>query len=57
MEVSELDKIPGVGKARKTALLKSFKSISKIKSATANELAETEGISEKLAQSIFSYFH
>ena len=57
MEVSELDKIPGVGKARKTALLKSFKSISKIKSATASELAETEGISEKLAQSIFSYFH
>ena len=57
MEVSELDQIEGIGKARKTALLKAFKSVSEIKEATVKELAETDGISEKLAQSIFSYFH
>ena len=49
---SELDKIEGIGEAKKKALLKKFKSVKKIKEATIEELCEVEGISLSLAQKI-----
>ena len=42
---SVLDKITGIGEKRKTALLKVFKSVPRIKKATLEELAEVVGIS------------
>ena len=47
---SELDRIKGIGKLRKTALLKKFKSVSRIRKATIEELAEIVG--ESVAKTI-----
>ena len=53
---SILDNIPGIGEIRKTALLKAFKSVSRIKKASLEELAEIVGpsiaknIQEKLKE-------
>ena len=53
---SALDKIPGIGEKRKTALLKAFKSVSRIKKASLEELTEIVGpsiaknIQEKLKE-------
>ena len=47
---SELDHIKGIGKIRKTALLKKFKSVSRIRKATIEELAEIVG--ESVAKTI-----
>ena len=47
---SVLDNIPGIGEKRKTALLKAFKSVSRIKKASLEELAEIVGSS--IAQNI-----
>ena len=53
---SALDNIPGIGEKRKTALLKAFKSVSRIKKASLEELAEIVGpsiaknIQEKLKE-------
>ena len=54
---SVLDEIEGIGEARKTALLKHFKSVGKIKEASPEELSQVEGISVKTAQTVYSYFH
>ncbi len=43
---SELDKIKGIGEATKTALLRRFKSLKRIKSATLEELTEVVGKSK-----------
>ena len=42
---SALDNITGIGEKRKTALLKAFKSVSRIKKATLEEVAEVIGMS------------
>jgi excinuclease ABC subunit C len=41
---SSLDDIPGIGPARRKALMKHFRSIEDIRNATADEIAETPGI-------------
>ncbi|HQG47344.1 MAG TPA: helix-hairpin-helix domain-containing protein, partial [bacterium] len=55
--VSELEAIPGVGKARRDALLKAFKSVKKIKEAGAPELRTVAGIPAKLAETIWTFYH
>ena len=49
---SELDKIKGIGEAKKKALLKYFGSVEKVKEATVEELMKVKGISEELAKKI-----
>jgi excinuclease ABC subunit C len=49
---SQLDEVPGVGPARRTALLKQFGSVKRIKEASAEEIAEVKGIPRKLAETI-----
>jgi len=49
---SILDDIPGVGSARKKALLKHFGSLKKIKEATIEEIAGVPGISNTIAEVI-----
>lgn len=49
---SALDEIPGVGPARKKALLKFFGSVDAIRQASAEEIASVPGISPTLAKEI-----
>lgn len=53
---SELEKIAGVGKQRRIALMEHFSTIDKIMSADAEEIAGIPGISLKLAKTIKDYF-
>ena len=52
---SELTKIEGVGEKRKVELLRHFRSVPAILSATREELMEVDGISEKIADAIVRY--
>ena len=54
---SRLDAIPGIGPARKKALMRHFKSIDDIIAASREELAAVPGIPEKQAHEIWDYFH
>jgi len=56
MEMSELDSIPGVSGVRKRALLKKFGSVGRVAKATVDQLAEVEGVGEKVAGAIAAYF-
>ena len=50
---SSLEDIPGVGPARRKALLKYFGSLKKIGSATLDELKQMPGLPESLAETIY----
>lgn len=52
MTRSALDEVPGLGAARRKALLARFGSVKRIRAASAQELAETPGIGPALAQRI-----
>ena len=52
---SALDQVPGVGPARKTALLKHFKSLKAIRTATAEQLGEVIG--PAAGRNVYEYFH
>ncbi|NLY72233.1 MAG: excinuclease ABC subunit UvrC [Tissierellia bacterium] len=56
LEASVLTEIPGIGEKRKKELLKHFKSLEKIKKASIEELAQADGISERLAEDIYKFF-
>lgn len=49
---SELDEIEGIGEAKKNALLKKFGSVTKIKEASIEEIADISGITVELAQKV-----
>ncbi|MCR4791615.1 MAG: excinuclease ABC subunit UvrC [Lachnospiraceae bacterium] len=53
---SLLDDIPGIGPARKKALMKRFQTIYDISNATKEELSALPEIPEDVAESIISYF-
>jgi excinuclease ABC subunit C len=50
---SSLEDIPGVGPARRKALLKHFGSLKRIRAATLDDLQQMSGISGELAETIF----
>lgn len=52
MTASALDGIPGLGAARRTALLKRFRTVSAVRAASVEELQEVDGIGPALAASI-----
>ena len=54
---SALDAIPGVGSKRKKALLSHFGSVKAIEQASADDLARVDGVSKKVAESIYNYLH
>lgn len=54
---SSLDDIPGIGPARRKALMKSFKSIEDIKNASVERLMEVPEIPENVANQIYDFFH
>lgn len=54
---TSLTKINGIGDSKAKALLKHFKTVTKIKEADVKELAEVPSISEKNAQEIYNFYH
>jgi excinuclease ABC subunit C len=52
-----LDEVPGVGAARKRALLAHFGSAKAVSRADLADLRAVEGISETMAQGIYDFFH
>ena len=54
---SVLDDIPGVGPARRKALMRHFKSIEDMKQATVEELLEIPELNRNVAEEIFRFFH
>ena len=54
---SILDDIKGVGPVRRKALMRYFKDIALIKEAEVEELMAVEGITEKIANEIYQFFH
>ena len=53
---SELEKIEGVGKQRRIALMERYSTIDKIMTADVDDIAKTPGISLKVARAIKDYF-
>ena len=54
---SVLDDIPGIGSARRKALMRRFQSLDAIRSASIEELSGTEAMNEKAAEEVFRFFH
>jgi excinuclease ABC subunit C len=54
---SELDSLPGLGPARKAALLKRFGSVKRLREASPEEIAEVEGFGPKLAGQVAQALH
>ena len=57
VSITPLDDIPGVGAARKKALLLHFGSAKAVARAGLSDLAAVDGISAAMAQSIHDFFH
>jgi len=52
-----LDEVPGVGAARKRALLAHFGSAKAVSRANLADLKAVEGVSDRLAQKLYDFFH
>ena len=53
---SILDDIPGIGPARRKALMKHYKGLEGIKEASVEELSQIESMNEKAAKQVFEFF-
>ncbi|MPZ76780.1 MAG: excinuclease ABC subunit UvrC [Deltaproteobacteria bacterium] len=54
---SALDRIPGIGAARKRALLRAFGSMKGVEQASLDELLQVPTMNEKVAQQLWQMFH
>ncbi len=54
---SPLDEIPGIGPARKRALLLHFGTASKVRAASLEDLQRAPGVSETVARQIYDFYH
>lgn len=54
---SVLEDIPGVGEARRKALMRHFKSIDEMKNATVEQFSAIPEIPENIARGIYNFFH
>jgi excinuclease ABC subunit C len=54
MTVSVLDEVPGLGPARKKALLRAFGSVKRLRLASAEEVASVQGIGPSVAAAVVS---
>ena len=54
---SELDALQGVGKKRKSLLLKTFGSLKRLKNASPDQLRQVSGIGPALAESLYTQLH
>jgi len=54
---SQLDDIPGVGPARRKALMRHFRSMEEIRAASVEELMQAPEIPQNVAEEIYRFFH
>lgn len=54
---SPLDEIPGIGPARKRALLLHFGTASKVRAAALQDLQRAPGVSDAVARKIYDFYH
>ena len=54
---SVLDDIPGIGPARRRALMKHFQSLEAIRDADMDALQEADAMNEAAARSVYQFFH
>ena len=54
---SPLDEIPGIGPARKRALLLHFGTAGKVRAASLQDLQRAPGVSAAVAQAIYDFYH
>jgi len=54
---SPLDEIPGIGPARKRALLLHFGTASKVRAASLEDLQRAPGVSATVAQTVYDFYH
>ena len=54
---SPLDEIPGIGPARKRALLLHFGTASKVRAASLDDLQRAPGVSAAVAQTVYDFYH
>jgi len=55
--VSSLDEVPGIGPARKKALLMHFGTARAVRNASLEDLQRAPGVSTAVAQTVYDYFH
>jgi len=54
---SPLDEIPGIGPARKRALLLHFGTASKVRAAALEDLQRAPGVSAAVARKVYDFYH
>ncbi|MBB4642163.1 excinuclease ABC subunit UvrC [Rhizorhapis suberifaciens] len=54
---SSLDEVPGIGPARKKALLMHFGTARAVRDAALEDLQRAPGVSKAVAQTVYDYFH
>ena len=54
---SILDDIPGIGSARRKALMRTFASLDEVRAATVEELQKIPELNRKSAESVWEFFH
>lgn len=57
ISASPLDEIPGIGPARKRALLLHFGTAGKVRAASLEDLQRAPGVSGTVAQTIYDFYH
>ncbi|UZK69297.1 excinuclease ABC subunit UvrC [Sphingomonas sp. S1-29] len=57
MTTSPLDDVPGIGPARKKALLMHFGTAKAVRAASLEDLSKAPGVSKAMAQGIHDFFH
>jgi excinuclease ABC subunit C len=57
MVVSPLDEVPGIGPARKKALLMHFGTAKAVRGASLADLQKAPGVSAAVAQQVYDFFH
>ncbi|MGZ3172809.1 MAG: excinuclease ABC subunit UvrC [Croceibacterium sp.] len=57
ISASPLDEIPGIGPARKRALLLHFGTAGRVRAASLEDLQRAPGVSEAVAQAVYDFYH
>lgn len=56
-KTSALEDVPGIGASRRRELLRHFGGLHEVQNASINDLARVNGISQRLAEEIYAFFH
>jgi excinuclease ABC subunit C len=56
-KTSALEDVPGIGASRRRELLRHFGGLHEVQNASINDLVRVNGISQKLAEEIYAFFH